>query len=490
MSKRNDFHYYIFIGIAILLIGVYLLSIWQVRYLPFQDHPSHLLRVHILLNYHNPAYDYALNYIPRWFTPYLGSDLIIFLLGHFFPVEIASKIFYSLYIVLFPLSLWYFLRSVSPGNSLYAFLALPLTFNFFVLMGNENFLCSIPVFLIVLGYWFQHKEQYVFSITLVKFFLATLLCFCHIFTFALALGIIFVIRLIDSRSLKQVLKDLIPFLPGIIIFIIWLLTQEWGPFELDWSPDLATKITHLKVGILPGLSLVNLAFLPLLMGILCFSLLITTLVSNRRMIQKGIFLVIPFLMVLSLVIPRVFDIFLTSGLRVIFFAFLLATAVFPNRATLKYIFVLLMIAVTIYCQIGNWKYLYWGDKTISNYVASFDRIPPRQKVLPLILPPYDTQPSVGRVFEYYHLKKGGINPEQFVSAQFTLLYRKPPPLPDPPPPSFPELRTEIIDYYDQIMIVGDDSDPRKQALVTYVIQAGFQKTTIFAYSEQLIVLGK
>lgn len=488
MSKRKSFHYYIFIGIATLLIGVYLLSIWQVSYLPFQDHPSHLLRVHILLNYHNPAYDYMQNYIPRWFTPYLGSDLIIFLLGHFFSVEIASKIFYSLYIVLFPLSLWYFLRAISPGNSLYAFLALPMTFNFFVLMGNENFLCSIPVFLIVLGYWFQHKGQYVFSITLIKFFLATLLCFCHMFTFALALGIIFVIRLIDSRSLKQVLKDLIPFLAGIIIFIIWLLTQEPVPFELAWFPDLATKITHLKVGILPGLSLVNLVFLPLLMGISCFSLLVTTLVSNRKMIQKGIFLVIPFLMILSLVIPRVFF-FLAPGQRVIFFALLLATAVFPNRVALKYIFVFLMIAVTIYCQTGNWKYLHWGDKTISNYVTAFDHIPPRQKVLPLILSPYNTYPPVARVFEYYHLKKGGINPEQFASAPFTLLYRKPPPPPDPPRPR-PELRTEIIDYYDQIMIVGDDSDPRKQALVTYVTQAGFQKTTLFAYPEQLIVLGK
>lgn len=152
-------HWWVLFVIIFALMGMS--EIWNVEYLGFQDHPSHLLRIHIVLNYTNPAYGYNKYFLLNWgLTPNQGSDAIIFLLSHIVSVATAAKLFFCLYILLLPLSVWYFLRRVHPENCAYTLLASTLTFNQFVLIGNENFLSSIPVFFFFLGYWYRKRDNF------------------------------------------------------------------------------------------------------------------------------------------------------------------------------------------------------------------------------------------------------------------------------------------------------------------------------------------
>ena len=129
-------------------------SVWSAPYVPFQDYPSHLFRVHVLAHYDDPAFGFSQYFVPNWgLTPNQLSDFIVFALARALPVDPAARVYFTLYIFLLPLSVFFFARRIAPGNGHYALAASLLTLNHFVLMANENFLSSLPVLFFFLGIW-------------------------------------------------------------------------------------------------------------------------------------------------------------------------------------------------------------------------------------------------------------------------------------------------------------------------------------------------
>ena len=68
------------------------------------------------------------------------------LLMYIVPPLVAEKILLSLIIVLFPLSLFYFLDATHKGNNLYGFLGFLFSYHYLLHMGFYSFPISVPVF--------------------------------------------------------------------------------------------------------------------------------------------------------------------------------------------------------------------------------------------------------------------------------------------------------------------------------------------------------
>ena len=94
-----------------ILIVVYLLPIWLFDYFPTQDGVSHVYNSQIITEYSNQTYQFRDYYDINWFPfPNWLSHISLTLLMFIFPSLTAEKVFLSLYIILFPLAIRYFLN--------------------------------------------------------------------------------------------------------------------------------------------------------------------------------------------------------------------------------------------------------------------------------------------------------------------------------------------------------------------------------------------
>ena len=147
-----------------LLIGVliiaYLLPIWSFPYFPTQDGVSHVYNSHILTEYNDPEYQFRDYYEINWYPfPNWLSHASLVVLMFLFPPLIAEKIFLSLYVILFPLAIYYFLNAVERDRHALVILSFTFIYNYLLLMGFYNFAVSVPLFFLALGYWWKHKDE-------------------------------------------------------------------------------------------------------------------------------------------------------------------------------------------------------------------------------------------------------------------------------------------------------------------------------------------
>jgi len=143
------------------LILIYLIPIWVITYFPSQDGPSHLYNAQILKEYNNSDYKFSeyydlnLKIFPNWFSHAFLAGLM-----YVFPPLIAEKLLISIYIILFPLSLFYLINAVNKGNTSFGILGFLFIYNYLFHMGFYNFALSIPLFFFVLGYWWKNKDSF------------------------------------------------------------------------------------------------------------------------------------------------------------------------------------------------------------------------------------------------------------------------------------------------------------------------------------------
>ena len=109
-SKKSSF-------LIVVLIVVYLLPIWLFNYFPTQDGVSHVYNSQIITEYGNPIYQFREYYgINRFPFPNWLSHFSLVLLMYIFLSLIAEKVFLSLYVILFPLAIRYFLQDLRKLN--------------------------------------------------------------------------------------------------------------------------------------------------------------------------------------------------------------------------------------------------------------------------------------------------------------------------------------------------------------------------------------
>lgn len=186
--KRHVGKYWLIYLICILIV-INLVPIWAFRFIPTQDGINHIYNAYILKEYNNPNYTqfrnvYSLNIkpFPNWI-----SHAFFLLALYIMPPLIAEKIFLTIYIILVPLSFFYFYRSVDKRLCFFGFLGFLYSYNVLLHLGFYNFVLSVPLYFFILGYWWKHRENLVWKQGLILNLLLAVTYFCHLFSFALAL---------------------------------------------------------------------------------------------------------------------------------------------------------------------------------------------------------------------------------------------------------------------------------------------------------------
>ena len=133
----------LFVGLAL----VSLLPLWSVQIPPMQDVWQHLAIVDVIHNYDAPGSVYPEYFIlPSTPKPNLAYYYVTHWLGYLFPLQVANKLVVSLYILMFPCSFLYLLRSFGRSRWLSLF-SFPLIYNAMFAYGFVAFLLGMPILL-------------------------------------------------------------------------------------------------------------------------------------------------------------------------------------------------------------------------------------------------------------------------------------------------------------------------------------------------------
>jgi hypothetical protein len=124
-------------------IGVHLLLVSTIRIYPFLDTPNHLAIATIYRYYGETTNQFADYYtIDTFLKPNVFH--LFFCGSKLFPtVEFANKVFYCLYVVLFPLSILIAIKKIG-GNKCFSLLSFLFLYNINVLYGFNGFIIALP----------------------------------------------------------------------------------------------------------------------------------------------------------------------------------------------------------------------------------------------------------------------------------------------------------------------------------------------------------
>lgn len=208
--------------IFVVLTGLFILPIWVFRYPVMGDYPIHLFKVQVMTEYMNPLFEFN-KYFTIYPLPcfYSLSYYTILGLSKLFPIQIAGKIFLTLYVILMPLSVIYFLRAHN-RSGLTAIISFPLIYNSFLHKGNIGFVASIPATLVGLGYLVRHQNNRTIKTFTIGSILLLIAYLLHPYSLCVIGLVIFIT--------KELRKYLTTIVPSLILLVINLLTL---PGEVD-----------------------------------------------------------------------------------------------------------------------------------------------------------------------------------------------------------------------------------------------------------------
>jgi len=207
---------------------VSLLPLWSVRIPPMQDVWQHLALVDVIHNYDAPGSVYPDYFmLPTTPKPNLAYYYVTHWLGYLYPLETANKLVLSMYILVFPLSFLYLMRSFGRSRWLSLF-SFPLIYNSLFAYGFVAFLLGIPLLLAGTGAYrrfmvspednpFGRHGFMAAAILVLAFF-----THAHIF---LLLGLICFILFLLHRSSTPwgALLRTWPTIPSLVFFIPWFI---------------------------------------------------------------------------------------------------------------------------------------------------------------------------------------------------------------------------------------------------------------------------
>ncbi|RJP61038.1 MAG: hypothetical protein C4541_02910 [Candidatus Auribacter fodinae] len=461
-----------------LLVIANIVLIWQYTFIPFQDHPSHLLREKVVLHYDNPRYDFSshfdLNIKP---VPNILSDICVVLLGYIVPLHTASKIFYSLYIVLFPLAYLWFLRGISKEKSAYALLAVFFTYSYYACMGNENFLLSLILFFFLWGIVVRNELIQSVRWQWLIFVFAVLLYFAHMFTFYIAL-VSMPFYCFVRYGLRRCLIVFCHFILPVVLFFVWQ-SHEGGTVGLKEGGFKQMLITRQKLEVLIS------SFSPYLN---CNSsrimygaggALLVLVAAGMRFRDKTVSAgSITFLVIfLHLFFPTTF-MFYGPDQRAVFLAVLFGGILIPSAGWIRMTFVTALIAGSAVSFSINRGYFRDTNAEMRPIVAALSKIPPARSVLPVVFPPYVWNFFSHRIFEYYHILSGGMNPYHFFTSSNIVKYKTEQEslsLFNTDPSYYPP---ELLKRYDVVTVIGDTRDTAVRNFIGYLRERGFGRVEV------------
>ncbi len=233
--------------------------LWAAHALPLVDLPQHLHLISVL-----HRIDDATTLYPEYFarrpqlTPYLGYYYSVSALNWLFPLELANRIFLSLYVAGLPLSLAFLLaslkRPVWPS-----LLSLPFAYGDSFAWGFVNYCSALPLAFVTCGLFIRAIEdpprRRAWAVGAAAALVCVLLFHVQVFgwlAFALPLLLITTRAPSDAEGLVARLKArqaaLLSVIPGVALFFAWVGLRFGQPEEIvpgqpwkSWGPMLSAE---------------------------------------------------------------------------------------------------------------------------------------------------------------------------------------------------------------------------------------------------------
>lgn len=432
MDRKNRI-----IFVVLLIGGLFNVSHFLLyKYVPFVDHPSHLLRANIIRHYGNPEYEYDkyfhITFIPKpnILTDYLTADFALFM-----PIDYAGRLMWAIIVFSFPISVWFYIRQISPENTIWSLLALSLVWSLFISWGNQNFCFgSVLVFAFwgLLAKWNGNlSPKRVMGLTVFM----TVLYLCHILAFVLGgLGVISHLITSGFRSLRTWLIHASVVLPGLIMLAI-LFAFSWymnsGPFNpvsqetlpINSSLSFTDKFQAISFSITPiGFPYTY----RLIWEVSCF--LIFCFVIYRgvlSLIRKDYFpsVIVLVSIVVFVLLPNPFF-FIDADRRILWIAVTGSLGLFPKVKSKTV--VLIGVVSFLFCAYIHGNIAKWftdSEKQLTKLEARFSTFPKKLRLA------YTGELDFARgylhrAFEYYHLRHGGFGTQHLIGWPHSVEYKK------------------------------------------------------------------
>jgi hypothetical protein len=237
---------------AITLIGIGLSPILWASVPPLVDYPNHLARMWILAQ-NGAIPDLAANYVADWrVLPDLAMDLVVPVLAHIMPIEIAGRLFVALTMLSLLAGTMVLHRVLhGRGPSLWTASAMLFLYNAALFWGFLNCLFGTGMALLALSGWIASERWMPAARIAVFGAAATVLLFLHLFAFcfyALVVGAYEIGRWIAARnmSLRRFVSlgvAGLQFVPGGVLWIASL--AHAGPRYTEYG-NLGAKVYALQ----------------------------------------------------------------------------------------------------------------------------------------------------------------------------------------------------------------------------------------------------
>ena len=206
-----------------LLTLLGLVPLWSVRIPPMQDMWQHLALVDVIHSYDAPGSiykDYFL--LPTAPKPNLVYYYLTHLLAYLFPLEVANKLLLSLYVLAFPASFLFLLRSFGRSHHLSLF-AFPLVYNAMFGYGFVSFVLGMPTLFFTVGMYRRFLLGATMRRGVIVALLLTLLYFTHMHVYLLAMFMCGLLLLMHWDGLSGTLLKAAPFALSLVFFVPWFL---------------------------------------------------------------------------------------------------------------------------------------------------------------------------------------------------------------------------------------------------------------------------
>ncbi len=244
-----------------LLVFIYALPVLLLHFFPTIDGPAHLYNSNLLNHYFFSPSSGVDNYFsfnaepePNW----LGHILLC-LFNSFLPSYLAEKIVILLYVFSMPIAFRALIKKLAPENIYASYFGFPLIYTLLFYLGFYNFCLSISLLLFMIYYRYERTKTVWSKINFTLLLL--LLYFAHLFSFLLFIAIDLYFYCIDFKksrkeetthfTFKAVLLSILPYLPGILLTINFLIKKSEGGKAIflpastlvNWIKEAAPFIT-------------------------------------------------------------------------------------------------------------------------------------------------------------------------------------------------------------------------------------------------------
>jgi len=377
-TNSPSVHFGVRVAGALILAAMLVAPIWIAKFPPLLDYPNHLARSFVLARLHDPTFTFSNFYRADWGAyPYLGMDASLAVLGRFFPIETAGRLFLSLCALALPAAAWFFLRQVNPAEDATSAWALLIAFNVFFLEGFLNFDLSIAVGFFALGLWLRWLAKPGMALWIAALGAFTALYFTHLLGFGISGLIVVGYVALLRRPLRDWIWSGALALPGLAFYLhssrVGLGLNKIVFHGLDDKLDSLQMILH---GYWPALDWISLAALG--------AWFLAAWWRNPEFRWNARWIVIAaFLFALFWAIPWMWGEGSDLDIRVLPFLFIaiLATARVGRRAKWLAVVPLLLFAARI---VSVTQHFAAAQPELAGLAQSFDIIPLGALVLPIV----------------------------------------------------------------------------------------------------------